>query len=218
MKSFNLNVQQQIERISEGKIFTSGDLDFPIKRQADVAVMLSALANEQQIVRIEKGIYYKPKQSCLGLGFLPVYQEEQLNYLTNKLSGYLTGAYIYNKMALTEQMPTVITIAVPKPVRAFKFNTLSVECVKAYVPQVIEDGRTLFLVRILDAIKDLKNIPGVSPQEAFERIYNIHIALLGATDIKKIVSLSLYYPPRVRKVLGDMLGNSHFNLHYKPQK
>jgi hypothetical protein len=210
-----LSIQQQIERIPEGKIFTSNDLDFPIKKQASVAVMLSNLAKEQQLVRIEKGAYYKPKLSRLGLGFLPVYQEEQLNYLTNKLSGYLTGTYIYNKMALTQQMSSVITIAVPKPVRAFKFNTLSVECVKAYVPQAMDDSQNLFLVRILDAIKDLKNIPGLTPQEAFERIYTIHIALLSSTNLQKIVSLSLYYPPRVRKVLGDMLGSSSAHLSEK---
>jgi hypothetical protein len=91
---------------------------------ANVAVILSCLTQKNKLVRIEKGAYYKPRQSSLGLGYLPVYQDEQLNYLTRKLNGYLTGAYIYNKMSLTEQAPVIITIAVRNPVRAFRFEKL----------------------------------------------------------------------------------------------
>ena len=40
----------------------------------------------------------KWQKSVLGLGKLPVYQDEQFRYLTEKLNGYITGAYIYNKM------------------------------------------------------------------------------------------------------------------------
>lgn len=92
------------------------------------------------------------------MGILPVYQDEQINYLTNKLNGYLTGAYIYNKMSLTEQVPSVITVAVRYPVRPFRLNKLSVECVKSYVEKPA-DGETLYLIQILDAVKDLKHIP-----------------------------------------------------------
>ena len=40
---------------------------------------------------VEKGAYYRPKKSVLGLGKLPVYQDEQFRYLTEKLNGYITG-------------------------------------------------------------------------------------------------------------------------------
>ena len=50
---------------------------------------------------IEKGVYYRPRKSVLGLGKLPIYQDEQFRYLTQKLNGYITGAYVYNKMGLT---------------------------------------------------------------------------------------------------------------------
>ena len=53
-------------------------------------------------------------------------------YLTEKLNGYITGAYVYNKMGLTEQVATTITIATPNPVRRFRFKNLDIECVKAY--------------------------------------------------------------------------------------
>jgi len=212
MKSFKSDIINQIEIIPEGKIFTFSNLDFPMEKFANVAVILSDLSKAKKVVRVEKGAYYRPKQSSLGLGVLPVYQDEQLNYLTRKLDGYLTGAYIYNKMSLTEQVPSVITIAVNRPVRAFKFKKMSVECVKAYVDTPDDD--TLHLIRILDAIKDLKRIPGTTPQQAYDRILALHISQLSQVNLKKAVSLSMAYPPRVRKILSDMLEkNNHADLN-----
>jgi hypothetical protein len=207
MQSFKSDIQKQIDLIPEGKIFTFKDLAFPLSKFANVAVVLSELSKANKLSRIEKGAYYKPKQSSLGLGNLPVYQEEQLNYLTGKLNGYLTGAYIYNKMSLTEQVPSVITIAVRYPVRAFKFERLSVECVKAYV-DIPDDSQTLLLIWILDAIKDCRHIPGTTPQSAYERIFKLHVSPLEHADFEKLASLSKNYPPRVRKILSRMLHES----------
>lgn len=204
MKSFRSNIIKQIEIIPEGKIFTFSDLDFPVEKFANVAVILSELAKGKKLVRVEKGAYYRPKQSSLGLGVLPIYQDEQLNYLTRKLNGYLTGTYIYNKMSLTEQVSSVITIAAPQPVRPFRFKKLSVECVKAYV-DTPDDENTLRLIRMLDAIKDLKYIPGTTPQQAYDRIFALYISQLSPVNLEKIVSLAINYPARVRKILSDML-------------
>ena len=33
---------------------------------------------------LKRGAYYRPKKSVLGLGKLPVYQDEQFRYLTEK--------------------------------------------------------------------------------------------------------------------------------------
>ena len=213
MKSFKSDIINQIEIIPEGKIFTFSNLDFPMEKIANVAVILSDLSKAKKVVRVEKGAYYRPKQSSLGLGTLPVYQNEQLSYLTRKLDGYLTGAYIYNKISLTEQVASVITIAVHQPVRAFKFKKMSVECVKAYV-DTPDDDDTLRLIRILDAIKDLKRIPGTTPRQAYDRIFVLHISQLSSVNLKKTVSLSMAYPPRVRKILSDMLEkNNHADLN-----
>ena len=205
MESFKSNIHRQIEEIPEGRIFTYDDLIFPLSKFANAAVILSNMAKKKKLVRIEKGAYYKPKPSILGLGYLPVYQIEKLNYLTRKLKGYLTGAYIYNKMSLTEQVPAVITIAVRYPVRAFNFKELSINCVKAYIEVADNDNHLLYLVRILDAIKDCRHIPGTTPQVAYERIFNLHVALLKKPSLEKIVDFAKNYPPRVRKILCRMM-------------
>ena len=83
MKSFKTDIYSQIDNIPEGRIFTFGDLSFPQSKLANIAVILSNLTKEKKLARIEKGAYYKPRPSSLGLGALPVYQDEKLNYLTD---------------------------------------------------------------------------------------------------------------------------------------
>jgi hypothetical protein len=212
MQSFKSDILKKIEAIPEGKIFTFSNISFPVAKFANVAVILSNLAKENKLVRVERGAYYRPKLSNLGLGFLPVYQDEQFLYLTNKLNGYLTGIHIYNKMSLTAQVPATVTIASPYPVRAFKFKKLAVQCVKSYIDRP-GDTQTLYLAQILDAVKDLQHIPGVSPQAAFDKINRLHVSALSPKNQEKLVSLSLKYPPRVRKLLSDMMySNSKYDL------
>ena len=158
MASFRKEILGQIERIDTGRIFTFRDLSFEMEKTANVAVLLSEQSRKGVLVRVEKGAYYRPKKSVLGLGKLPVYQDEQFRYLTEKLNGYITGAYIYNKMGLTEQVATTITIATPNPVRRFRFKNLDIECVKAYC-MVYPDESLVPYLRLLDAIKDMEQ-PG----------------------------------------------------------
>lgn len=103
MASFRKEILAQIGRIDTGRIFTLRDLSFDMEKTANVAVLLSELSRKGGLVRIEKRAYYRPKQSVLELGKLPVYQDEQFRYLTEKLNGYIAVTYVYNKMGLTEQ-------------------------------------------------------------------------------------------------------------------
>ena len=199
MASFRKEILGQIERIDAGRIFTFRDLSFDTGKTANVAVLLSEQSRKGVLVRIEKGAYYRPKKSVLGLGKLPVYQDEQFRYLTEKLNGYITGAYVYNKMGLTEQVATTITIATPNPVRRFRF---------------------------------MKHIPGTTGQDIYNRVKSLYFNEYSLPELEKIVSLAKNYPPRVRKVVADILGDirqtvlqtemaktllptTRFNLDYK---
>lgn len=197
---------EQIERIDAGRIFTFRDLSFDVEKTANLAVLLSEQSRKGALVRIEKGAYYRPKKSVLGLGKLPVYQDEQFRYLTEKLNGYVTGAYVYNKMGLTEQISTTITIASPSPVRRFRFKNLDIECVKAYCMACPDESHVLYL-RLLDALKDMKRIPGTTGQDIYDRVKSRYFNRYSLPELEKIVYLAKSYPPRVRKVVADILGD-----------
>lgn len=206
MDSFRKNILWQIEQIDAGRIFTFRELSYDLGKTANVAVLLSELNRKGILVRVEKGAYYRPRKSTLGLGNLPVYQDEQFRYLTEKVNGYITGAYIYNKMGLTEQIATTITIATPSPVRRFSFKNLDIECVKAYSLEY-QDERQIPYLRLLDAIRDMKSIPGATAQDIYDRVKCLYFEKYGDSELEKIVSLSRCYPPRVRKTVADILGD-----------
>lgn len=206
MASFRKEILGQIERMGAGRIFTFRDLSFNTEKTANVAVLLSEQSRKGFLIRIEKGAYYRPKKSILGLGKLPVYQDEQFRYLTEKLNGYVTGPYVYNKMGLTEQVATTITISTFNPVRRFRFKNLDVECVKAYCADY-KDNSILPYLRLLDALKDMKHIPGTTAQDIYNRVKSQYFNEYDQLELEKIVSLAKSYPPRVRKVVADILGD-----------
>jgi len=208
MKTFRQDIIAQIEQIEEGRIFTCRDLSYPANKLANVAVALSEQSKKGTLVRAERGAYYRPRKSKLGLGILPVYQDEQFRYIIQKLNGYLSGAYIYNKLGLTEQTATTITIATPNPVRSFRFKNLEIECVKAYGDD-FNDANTILYLRLLDALKDINHIPGCSPYDVYDRVKGQYFAALPLEELKKMVSLAQKYPPRVRKIVSDMLDELH---------
>ncbi len=231
MESFRKNILQQIENIATGRIFTFRDLSFDNDKTANVAVLLSEQSKKGILVRIEKGVYYRPRKSVLGLGKLPIYQDEQFRYLTQKLNGYITGAYVYNKMGLTEQVATTITIATCYPVRHFRFKNLDVESVKAYCSDCTNESLIPFL-RVLDAIKDMKHIPGTTEQDIYNRVKTQYFSHYSVAELKKVITLAKNYPPRVRKAVADILGDikqaalqremkktllptTRFNMNYK---
>lgn len=206
MASFRREILQQIEGFEPGRIFTFADLSFDVDKTANVAVLVSEQCRKGNIARIQKGAYYRPKKSALGLGNLPVYQDEKLIYITKKLRGYLTGVYVYNKMGLTEQVAVTLTIATRRPVRRFRFNNLEIECVKAYC-DALDCDENIGLVRMLDAIKDIKHIPGTCEQDVYDRLKNRYFSRMEARELEAMVRLAKKYPPGVRKVVSDMLGD-----------
>lgn len=206
MDAFRKEILEQIERIDAGRIFTFRDLSFDAEKTANVAVLLSEQSRKGVLIRIEKGAYYRPRLSALGLGMLPVYQDEQFRYLTKKLNGYITGAYVYHKMGLTDQVATTISIATPKPVRRFRFKNLDIECVKSYITSISNESIVPYL-RLLDAIKEMKHIAGTTEQEVYNRIKKQHIEKYGPSELREIASLAKSYPPRVRKVVADLMGD-----------
>ncbi len=206
MASFRKEMLNQIQGIETGRIFTFRDLSFDTEKSVNVAVLLSELCRKGTLVRIEKGAYYRPKTSALGLGMLPVYEDEQFRYLTAKLHGYITGVYVYNKMGLTEQVPTTITIATPYPVRHTSFKNMDIECVKSYCTDCADKSLIPYL-RLLDAIKDMKHIPGTTVQDVYNRIKSRYFSMYSQIELKRIVALAKRYPPRVRKVIADMMGD-----------
>lgn len=82
---------------------------------------------------------------------------------------------------------------------------MDIETVKAYTTAYHDETNIPYL-RLLDAIKDIKHIPGSTQQDIYERIKNQYFKDFSMPGLIKVISLTKDYPPRVRKIVADMLG------------
>lgn len=77
-----------------------------------IYVYLNRLVKEKVIYQFMKGVYYKPTKGIYGKKKLNVNKVISKKYISNnnEIKGYISGAYLFNKLGLTTQMPRVITI------------------------------------------------------------------------------------------------------------
>lgn len=209
MQSFRKQIISQVQAIPEGKIFTYRDLAFSPSKRGHVAVILAELKKKGIVEKAEKGAFYRPLLSRLGLGKRALAEDEKLDYLSRKYQGYITGYDIYNQMGLTEQVAMTVTLATNRIKRDFVFNKIKVHCVKRYADSY-DNPECLALIWILDAIKDMSHIPGTTEQKAYDRIKQYSIRTLTESQKQTIIKLSRTYPPKVRKVLADIMGDLNF--------
>lgn len=205
MKALKQHIIEQVEQKERGRLFTANDLQFDPNRRARVVAVLTELVRKGEIVRATRGAYFRPKPSLLGLPYRPVDYEETLDFLCKKLNGYISGSYAFNLMQLTEQVPQIVTIACLKPVRRFETMNVRVRCVKSCVADL--KGVNLHHLRILDAIKSIRKVPGAKPSDVYERLMRYHFLELAPGELEEIVRLSMSYPPRVRKILAAVIND-----------
>lgn len=206
MISLRGQIRNQYLSLGQGRIFTIQDLSFDKAKTGHVAVYLSQQCKKGEIVRISRGAYYVPQTSVLGLGRIPVYEDEEIRFLLAKIGGYLSGAKIYNQMGLTEQVSSTVTIACPNPRRRFRYGNLDVECVKAY-GCAYKDVSNLPYLHVLDALKDIRHISGRTAQEVYDKIKEEYFSLYSKDELDRVISLTVDYPPRVRKIVSDILSD-----------
>lgn len=73
---------------------------------------LNRLCGERSIVRFDKGIYYIPKQTPLGLSMLNPIKAIEKKYVrtADRVFGYYSGRFFMNRIGLSNQMPNIIEV------------------------------------------------------------------------------------------------------------
>lgn len=160
------------------------------------------------VKRASTGRYYKPNKSVFG-ELRPGEEELLKSYLfrKGKRIAYVTGEALYNKMGLTTQVPKNIKVASRDKRVITKVGSIAVKPVKSYV-DVTDDN--YFILEILDAMKDFKEIPDLNRMTALKRLMQKNKEL-KEDDIRKLINVSLKYPPRVRALTGALLTSLKIN-------
>ena len=147
---------------------------------------LCRMVANNQLRKVGKGRFYKPMVSRFGE--MPPMPEQLLKDLLvkdGKLVGYITGVPVFAQMGLTTQVSSKILIGSAQYYRPLQRGGYMV----AYTRQPNEiTEESIPILRILDAIKFIKEIPATTVEEAIVSIKNI----IGQLSIPNLENLILY--------------------------
>ncbi len=207
-------IRKKIKNIPESEPFGYADLDIALADFITAAKAIERLQKKGEIKKVSKGIFYRPEISVFG-AMPPKYDLILKNYLfkNGKRAGYITGFKLYNQLSLTTQMAFKTKVATNRPLKKIEISWLKVDAVKAYV-EVTDDN--YILLGYLDVLKDIKNIPDSSPDNALY-ILIPKLKKLKSVELNNLIQNAFEYPPRVRALLGAIL-EIHFSTNKNIEK
>ena len=198
-------IRNTINRFAAGYVFTTSDFPIDVSKQATVNKVLNNMVAAGQIRRLSKGRFYKPQMS--EFGELPPDTFQMVKDLIEKNGkpiGYITGYTIFNKYALTTQVPAALQIAVRKDKKPIVRGTYRIYFVGQ--PNTITK-ENIPILQMLDCLRFFKSIPDTIPDLACRRL----IAIFKELDDKQLLAakrLVLKYNPASIALLGAILENA----------
>lgn len=90
----------------------------------NIYVYINRLVKENKLSQFVKGIYYKPVKGIFGNKPLNINKVIEKKYICDKngKKGYFTGAYLFNKIGLTTQVPKKVLIVTNECPNANDYN------------------------------------------------------------------------------------------------
>lgn len=191
-----------INRLPKGYVFTYADFTNEVNQEQAVIKALNRMVASGKISKLSKGKYYKPENTIFG-----TLQPDQAQVVKDlleengKITGYLTGYSIFNRLGLTTQVANTIQIGKNQVRPSFTRERYTIAFVKQ--KNTITKENVPFL-QLLDAIRYIKKIPDTNNESACKRFLAI-IKNYSDKDINTLVRLALKYPPATRALLGALL-------------
>lgn len=194
-------VLRKLKEVKEGEVFDYKTILLEGVAEIQLATILSRLVARGKLERLEKGKYYKPRNTAFG----PVRPPEEEIIKSHvirkgKIIGYETGLTLYNRMGLTTQLSNTIIIATnnvnkPKTIRGYK--------IKYSKQRVIITKKNIPILQLLDAIQDIKKIPDTTVDRSFSILKKM---ILGLDKAKKklLITLAMEYNAATRALVGAL--------------
>ncbi len=195
-------IKQKVASFPDGIVFTISDFGFDPSNDPALAKALSRMTASGELCKVSKGKYYKPKETLLGK-IKPANSEIVKDFLEKdgEIIGYITGPQAFATMGLTSQISSAIMIGSGKYRRPLQRGEYKISFLKQDNP-ITKDN--IEFLRILDAIKLIREIPAASPDAACKAIISL-IQSLPPQNSPELEKLSLSYTSYVRALLGAIL-------------
>jgi len=206
------SIFKRINKMPAGAVITPDSFPESWSRKA-ITKALSRLQKKGVIVRLQNGIYSKSKETRLGpaSSFSIEIISLKIEQSQDKCLG---GLFLYNKLGLTTQIPSVIEVLNNKSSYNTKLGNTLIRYVRIR-PRITEQTKNLIL--ILEVIKNVKLIMDSELKTTVRWILQA-IKGLNKQERKLLVAVSMDYPPRVCAILGNILSSIDRSLSDKLRK
>lgn len=202
-------VLDKVNKFQAGYVFTYTVFNLSAKNADAVMKALNRMVKSGKLKKLSKGKFYKPKNSQFGELKPDIYQVvKDLLEKEGKIIGYITGYSIYSQLGLTTQVYNTIQIGVNREKKAIKRGMYNIKFIKQ--PNTITK-ENIPLLRILDSIRNIKQIPDTTVENSCVRLKAI-IKDLKISDQKLLMKLAMKYNPATRSLLGAILENVNNKL------
>lgn len=200
--SISKEIRKKIVVFPDDYVFKASDFEMESQNQSAVVKALNRMAATGEITKLSKGKFYKPRKTQFGELKPSAYQIAK-DYIERdgKLIGYITGYSAYNALGLTTQISSYIQIGTNKSRRAVKRDKYTISFI---LQQNTITKKNIEILRILDAIRYIREIPATTPNEACIRLKEI-IKDLNDEQKEMLVKCSLKYTNYVRALCGAIL-------------
>ena len=202
------DIKKQISDTPDGVILTIGDFNVDMRYQGALVKALNRLVDQGTLQRLSKGKYYKPRKTIFGT-LKPTPEEITKDFLekNGKLVGYITGNRAFALMGLTTQITSSLLIGTNRYRHPLTRGDYTISFLQQHNPITEEN---IPLLRILDALKFIKDIPASSPDIIVTQLGSTINALSNAEQ-KRLTELAENYTAYVRAILGAIMEQNNLN-------
>ena len=202
------DIKKQISSTPDGVILTIGDFNVDMRYQGALVKALNRLVDQGTLQRLSKGKYYKPRKTIFGiLDPTPEEITKDLLEKNGKLVGYITGNRAFALMGLTTQITSSLLIGTNRYRHPLTRGDYTISFLQQHNPITEEN---IPLLRILDALKFIKDIPASSPDIIVTQLGSTINALSNAEQ-KRLTELAENYTAYVRAILGAIMEQNNLN-------
>lgn len=205
-------IKEKLLSTAYGVVLTIEDFDIETENQPALVKALNRLVIKGELNKIAKGKYFKPKKTQFGI-LQPTASEVVKDFLekNGKIVGYITGTAAFASMGLTTQITSAILVGSNKYRRPVMRGEFKVSFLLQTNP-ITE--KNIPILRLLDAIRLIREIPATSPDESVAIISKL-IKSLDIEQQRELCDLAEGYTQYVRALLGAIMENAGlktFNL------
>lgn len=198
-------IKERLAAADYGMVLTINDFNIEPRYQATLVRALNRKVATGELQKLSKGKYYKAKKTVFGtLSPAPSEIVKDLLEKKGKTVGYITGTSAFASMGLTTQITSAIMVGVNRYRRP---TTRGESKISFLVQSNLITEENIPLLRILDAIKLIREIPATSPDDSTVVLGKI-ISAQPKERLQLLCQLAEAYKPNVRALLGAILENN----------